>query len=62
MACRGEDIGAEHVLSLNEQSGLYPFQALVSSVSLRFKYHFEGTRQTNRIDKVVALSIGIFSF
>lgn len=26
-------------------------QALVHAVSLRFKYHFEGTRQTNRLDK-----------
>nr|GAT43660.1 predicted protein [Mycena chlorophos] len=35
----------------SEKDGLYAFQALVQPVSLRFKYHFEGTRQTNRIDK-----------
>ncbi|KZT74918.1 hypothetical protein DAEQUDRAFT_659434 [Daedalea quercina L-15889] len=31
--------------------GLYPLEALVEPVALRFKYHFEGTRQTNRLDK-----------
>ncbi|PSR80710.1 hypothetical protein PHLCEN_2v6626 [Hermanssonia centrifuga] len=35
----------------SEKDGLYPLQALVQSISLRFKYHFEGTRQTNRLDK-----------
>ncbi|KAF7978890.1 hypothetical protein HWV62_44393 [Athelia sp. TMB] len=35
----------------SEKDGLYPIQALVQPVSLRFKYHFEGTRETNRIDK-----------
>ncbi|GBE78415.1 hypothetical protein SCP_0113030 [Sparassis crispa] len=34
-----------------EREGLYAIQALVQPVSLRFKYHFEGTRQTNRLDK-----------
>ncbi|KAL0950725.1 hypothetical protein HGRIS_007501 [Hohenbuehelia grisea] len=34
-----------------EKRGLYPLQALVQPVSLRFKYHFEGKRQTNRLDK-----------
>ncbi|KAJ7071449.1 RINT-1 family protein [Mycena amicta] len=34
-----------------EESGLYSLQALVQPISMRFKYHFEGTRQTNRIDK-----------
>ena len=32
---------------------LYPIQALIRPVALRFKYHFEGTRQTNRPDKVL---------
>jgi hypothetical protein len=36
----------------SEKDGLYPIQTLVQPVSLRFKYHFEGTRQTNRVDKV----------
>ncbi|GLB36487.1 putative RINT-1 / TIP-1 family protein [Lyophyllum shimeji] len=33
------------------KDGLYPLQALVQPISLRFKYHFEGNRQTNRLDK-----------
>ncbi|KAI0666341.1 TIP-1 family-domain-containing protein [Trametes maxima] len=33
------------------KEGLYAIQALVQSIALRFKYHFEGTRQTNRLDK-----------
>ncbi|KAH9949502.1 RINT-1 family protein [Amylocystis lapponica] len=35
----------------SDKTGLYPLQALVQPISLRFKYHFEGTRQTNRLDK-----------
>ncbi|KAF8322455.1 hypothetical protein DL93DRAFT_2223365 [Clavulina sp. PMI_390] len=31
--------------------GLYPFQALVQPIAARFKFHFEGTRPTNRLDK-----------
>ncbi|KAG6919592.1 hypothetical protein DXG01_004256 [Tephrocybe rancida] len=34
-----------------KKNGLYPLHALVHPISLRFKYHFEGTRQTNRLDK-----------
>ncbi|KAI0344153.1 hypothetical protein BDW22DRAFT_1355453 [Trametopsis cervina] len=34
-----------------ERDGVYPIEVLVQPVSLRFKYHFEGTRQTNRLDK-----------
>ena len=40
-----------------EKAGLYPLQALVRPVALRFKYHFEGTRLTNRLDKVCILSV-----
>ena len=32
--------------------GLYALQGLVQPVALRFKYHFEGTRATNKLDKV----------
>lgn len=32
--------------------GLYPLATLVRPVALRFKFHFEGDRQTNRLDKV----------
>ncbi|KDR85307.1 hypothetical protein GALMADRAFT_204803 [Galerina marginata CBS 339.88] len=34
-----------------ERDGLYPLQALVQPISLRFKYHFEGSRQTNKLEK-----------
>lgn len=40
----------------SSKDGLYPLQALIRPVALRFKYHFEGTRQTNRLDKVCYLS------
>lgn len=42
-----------------ETEGLYAIQALVQPIALRFKYHFEGTRQTNRLDKV---SKGLHNF
>ncbi|ODO11585.1 hypothetical protein I350_00367 [Cryptococcus amylolentus CBS 6273] len=31
--------------------GLYPLQALVSPIEQRFKYHFMGSKGTNRVDK-----------
>ncbi|ORY33806.1 TIP-1 family-domain-containing protein [Naematelia encephala] len=31
--------------------GLYPLQAMVQPIALRFKYHFQGKRDTNRVDK-----------
>lgn len=31
---------------------IYPLETLVQPIALRFKYHFEGTRGTNRVDKV----------
>lgn len=33
-------------------SALYTMQAMAEPVALRFKYHFQGTRSTNRVDKV----------
>ncbi|KAI0304653.1 TIP-1 family-domain-containing protein [Russula brevipes] len=33
------------------KDGLYPIQVLVQPLSQRFKYHFEGARQTNKLDK-----------
>ncbi|KAH8100492.1 RINT-1 family protein [Cristinia sonorae] len=39
------------VISPSEKDGLYSIQALVQPIALRFKYHFEGSRQTNRLDK-----------
>lgn len=35
-----------------EKSVLYAMQALAQPISQRFRYHFEGTRETNRLDKV----------
>ncbi|CAK9780171.1 hypothetical protein CC85DRAFT_270800 [Cutaneotrichosporon oleaginosum] len=32
-------------------AGLYPIQALVRPIELRFRYHFMGKRNTNRVDK-----------
>ncbi|KAI9444970.1 TIP-1 family-domain-containing protein [Lactarius indigo] len=34
-----------------KKDGLYPIQALVQPISQRFKYHFEGPRHTNKLDK-----------
>ncbi|KAL0071704.1 hypothetical protein AAF712_000626 [Marasmius tenuissimus] len=46
----GEQIRTEPNAS-EDRGGLYPLEALVKPISLRFKYHFEGERQTNRPDK-----------
>ncbi|KAG8693863.1 hypothetical protein FRC09_010241, partial [Ceratobasidium sp. 395] len=35
----------------SERDGLYALEALVHPVALRFKFHFDGTRPTNRLDK-----------
>lgn len=32
--------------------GLYSIQALVRPIAMRFRYHFQGSRNTNRVDKV----------
>jgi RAD50-interacting protein 1 len=50
--CSGEKIRPLNEDERSEKDGLYPLQALVQPLSLRFKYHFDGTRQTNRLDKV----------
>ncbi|KAH9050479.1 TIP-1 family-domain-containing protein [Lactarius hengduanensis] len=34
-----------------KKDGLYPIQALVQPIAQRFKYHFEGPRHTNKLDK-----------
>jgi hypothetical protein len=49
---RGEKIKVPNTALRSEKEGLYPIQALVYPISLRFKYHFDGSRQTNRLDKV----------
>lgn len=33
------------------REGLYPLQTLLEPITLRFRYHFDGKRQTNRLDK-----------
>lgn len=48
----GEKLRPPNAKERPEKDGLYPLQALIQPLSLRFKYHFEGTRQTNRLDKV----------
>jgi len=48
----GEKLHPSDLAHYSEKDGLYPIQALIQPVSLRFKYHFEGARQTNRVDKV----------
>lgn len=35
-----------------QEEGLYPLDSLREPIALRFKYHFDGNRQTNRLDKV----------
>jgi len=43
---RGEQLGVP------KAEGLYPIQALVHPIALRFRFHFEGQRPTNQLDKV----------
>jgi hypothetical protein len=45
----GKEMNAD---ASEEKEGLYPLQALVEPISLRFKYHFEGSRPTNKLEKV----------
>ncbi|KAI0257312.1 TIP-1 family-domain-containing protein [Lactifluus subvellereus] len=46
----GEKLHADEDEYVRKES-LYPIQALVQPLSQRFKYHFEGPRQTNKLDK-----------
>ncbi|KAG1864638.1 RINT-1 family protein [Suillus subalutaceus] len=47
----GENIeGSISQLEIGSQ-GLYPLETLAHAISLRFKYHFETERETNRLDK-----------
>jgi len=39
---------------------LLPLQVMARPLELRFKYHFEGDRPTNRLDKVCLSSISLF--
>jgi len=49
----GEKILPSSEIARSEKDGLYPLEALVQLLALRFKYHFDGTRETNRLDKVM---------
>jgi hypothetical protein len=52
LQAEGERMGlAPQVADWTAGNGLYPLQALVPPVELRFKYHFMGARNTNRVDK-----------
>jgi len=42
---------------LVRKDGLFPIHVLVQPLSQRFKYHFEGSRQTNKLDKVALLRV-----
>ncbi len=48
----GEKIHDSSKRRAGTREGVYPLQALVRGIALRFKFHFEGTRPTNRLDKV----------
>ncbi|TXT04871.1 hypothetical protein VHUM_03954 [Vanrija humicola] len=49
----GESLHAtpDKLPSWTSGDGLYPIQALTEPITLRFKYHFQGSRSTNRVDK-----------
>lgn len=47
--------GAEKTDARQESSGsvvLLPLEVMVRPLDLRFRYHFEGDKPTNRLDKV----------
>ena len=44
--------GTESAKQRHEPIVLLPLQAMVKPLELRFKYHFEGDKPTNRLDKV----------
>ncbi|KAG2156521.1 RINT-1 family protein [Suillus bovinus] len=47
-----QEIGEDIESSTKQGSqGLYPLETLAHAISLRFKYHFETERDTNRLDK-----------
>ncbi|WOO85911.1 RAD50-interacting protein 1 [Vanrija pseudolonga] len=53
LQAEGESLHAtlERSPSWTSGDGLYPIQALTEPITLRFKYHFQGSRSTNRVDK-----------
>ena len=53
-------LSGEKMKSTSEDA-LYPLSTLVRPVALRFKFHFEGDRQTNRLDKVGSEHLGLYA-
>lgn len=53
LQAEGEAIqtGSEAPENRGERGGLYSLEALVLPIALRFKFHFDGTRPTSRLDK-----------
>ncbi|WWD01416.1 hypothetical protein V866_008360 [Kwoniella sp. B9012] len=52
LQAEGEDLhGKERPSHWSAGKGLYPIQALIKPIELRFKYHFMGTKGTNRVEK-----------
>lgn len=46
---QGRDVGAGKPV---EPPILFPLEAMVHPLELKFKYHFSGDKPTNRLDKV----------
>ncbi|WVW83112.1 hypothetical protein I302_105130 [Kwoniella bestiolae CBS 10118] len=52
LQAEGEDLHGEVRPShWSSGKGLYPVQAMIKPIELRFKYHFMGKKGTNRVDK-----------
>ncbi|WRT67124.1 uncharacterized protein IL334_004090 [Kwoniella shivajii] len=52
LQAEGEDLhGDERPSHWSTGKGLYPIQAMIHPIELRFKYHFQGKKGTNRVDK-----------
>ncbi|WVR05282.1 hypothetical protein IAU60_002294 [Kwoniella sp. DSM 27419] len=52
LQAEGEDLhGEETAKGWSSGAGLYAIQAMVKPIELRFKYHFQGKKGTNRVDK-----------
>ncbi|WWC61139.1 uncharacterized protein I303_103718 [Kwoniella dejecticola CBS 10117] len=52
LQAEGEDLhGEERPAHWSAGKGLYPLQAMIKPIELRFQYHFMGKKGTNRVDK-----------
>ena len=52
LTARGENLHGPSTHTWSSGESLYPLQAMIKPIALRFKYHFQGSKTTNRIDKV----------